>query len=384
MSMKLFDTVSVEENENYTIIYDKEDMSYILTKSLEQLEIEIALVEADNLLKQVNLESDDYMDRWKEFCETTGKPFDITISKEAIISEKEGTTGLFTRFAESINDRFGEINTILHSFAGLNVSKVEGLIADIESGKLVPKKELDRVAKERLQDKWAPFFILGNSLSKSEDIVKYLKEPVDNINNGAYDGFITKHWKIMWSGEAKASKQYKSIQLDLDKLKMKLKIADKQKEDIVISFLIKRFGPKLNMYSMLYTENMDYENKSMLNMGNPFYNNIDILPIPSKYVEDIKPISKDEMLKILKWLVNSNKDIAKAITESKFLFHKYNAKGFLIALLAGIHPIISGLHISTGGRAITTFVTHIGNVTKDMIYYDKLVEELVNTMYETK
>lgn len=382
MSFKLFDTVSIEENMENVI--SNEDMKFILTKSVEQINLEVSLIEAQVLLDQVNLESADYMDRWKEFCETTGKPFDSTISKEALVSEKEGSTGLITRFAESIKDRFGELNTILHTFAGFNVDKVERLISDIESGKLVPKKELDRVTKERLQDKWAPFFVLSNSLAKSEDIIKYLKEPVDNINNGNYDGFISKHWKIMWSGGAKASKQYKSIQLDLDKLKMKLKVSDKQKEDVVISFLIKRFGPKLNMYSMLYTETMDYEGKSMLNTSNPFYNNIDILPIPSKYIEDIKPLSKDEMLKILKWLVKSNRDITKAITESKFLFHKYNAKGFLLSLVAGVHPVISGLHMAHGGRAITTFVTHIGNVTKDMIYYDKLIEELVSAMYESK
>jgi hypothetical protein len=279
---------------------------------------------------------------------------------------------------------FSNINTVLHSFAGYDVDKVERLIADIESGKLVPRKELNRVAMERLQDKWSPFFVFGNSLSKSQDIIDYLKEPVDYLLSGAYDDFITKHWKIAWSTDSNESKRFKSIQLDLKKLKMELKIKDTQKEDVVISFLIKRFGNKLNMYSLLHTNDLGYEGKSNLDVKHPFFNNIDILNIPSKYVETIKPLPKEEMLKVLKWLVNENRDIKKATTEAKILFHKYNAKNFILSAVISVIPHLSIAHQILAGRAFNALITHIGNVSKDMIYYDDLITELVNAMYETK
>lgn len=375
---KLFNQEDIE------LLYGKEDMSFILTKSLEQLQLEFSSIEATLLLQQINMEDDDCIDKWNLFCENTGYKSDLIVSKEAIVSNKEGATSLLTRFTESFKDIFSNINTVLHTFAGYDVDKVERLINDIESGKLVPRKELNRVAMERLQDKWSPFFVFGNSLSKSQDIIDYLKEPVDYLLSGAYDDFITKHWKIVWSVDSNDSKRFKSVQLDLKKLKMELKIKDAQKEDVVISFLIKRFGSKLNMYSLLHTNDLGYDGKSALDVKHPFLNNIDILNIPSKYVETIKPLPKEEMLKVLKWLVSENRDIKKATTEAKVLFHKYNAKNYVLNVVTSVIPHIGIAHQILAARAFNSLITHIGNVTKDMIYYDDLIIELVNAMYETK
>lgn len=364
--------------------YNKEDMTFILTKSLEQIELEVSSIEASLLLQQVDMESDDCINKWYEFCNITGYKSDYNISKEALVSKKEGATSLITRFTESFKDMFSNINTVLHTFAGYDVDKVERLMNDIQSGKLVPRKEIARVTMERLQDKWSPFFVFSNSLSKSQDIINYLKEPVDHLLSGDYDNFITKHWKIAWSVDSNESKRFKSIQLDLNKLKMQLKIKDAQKEDVVISFLIKRFGSKLNMYSFLHTNDLGYEDKSGFDVRHPFFNNIDVLNIPSKYVETIKPLPKEEMLKVLKWLVDSNRDIKKAITEAKILFHKYNAKNFLLNVVTSPIPHIGITHQILAARAFNALITHIGNVSKDMIYYDDLINELVNAMYETK
>lgn len=376
---KLFNNHGSDEN-----TYSKEDMVYLIDKCIEKSNLEISLLEAKVLLEEVSLENDDYIDKWKEFCTVTGMEFDHKISKEALVSKKEGTTSLITRFTEGIMDTFSNINTVLHTFAGYDVDKVERLMNDIESGKLIPRKEINRVTMERLQDKWSPFFVFSNSLSKSQDIIDYLKEPVDHILSGDYDDFITKHWKIAWSVDSNESKRFKSVQLDLKKLKMQLKIKDVQKEDVIISFLIKRFGPKLNMYSFLHTNDLGYEDKSGLDVKHPFFNNIDILNIPSKYVETIKPLPKEEMLKVLKWLIDSNRDIKKAITEAKILFHKYNAKNYILNVVTSVTPYVGITHQILAARAFNSLITHIGNVSKDMIYYDDLINELVNAMYETK
>lgn len=372
--------------ENYpTDTTSAEDYDFIFEKETDKVDKLYKITEAMVMLESINVESEECIDKWKMFCETTGLPYDLNISKEAIVSKKEGTTGLLTRMFNSVVDTITDINTVLHTFAGFNISEIESLKEDLEKGNLVPRKEMPRIKKEKLQDQLASFFVLGNSLNKgTDDLIEYMKEPVDNLISGKYEDFISKHWKIMWNTDANKAKEYAGLRLDLSNLKMELKISNSQKEDILISFLVKRFSSKLYMYSLFRSDDLSYKDRENIDFSNPYNDNIDILDIPSKYIEDIKILDKKEIIKLLDWAIKENRDIIKAITESKVLFHKYNTKAYLLNIVTSLNPTVSVMHQLMGGRMLKSLITHIGNVSRDIIYYDKLIRDLVYAMYERK
>lgn len=212
-----------------------------------------------------------------------------------------------------------------------------------------------------------------------------MNEPIDTIIDGKYEDFMINYWKINLKLKADDAKQYSVLKLDLSKLKMKLKISKEQEKDVIISFLVKRFYSKLYMYSFMYSENLKYEDKpSSVDFKHPFLNNVDILNIPSKYIGDIKPFSTKDSIALIENLLDRNKDVKKAISMSKELFIKYSGKAYFFNILTSISLTTSLIHALSVGRSFHHLITSLGNMSKDMIKYDTLVIEIINTMYERK
>lgn len=363
----------------------KDNLSYVLDEIIysheHKLELEEALYEVENLsVEDTNFERD-----WKSFCDRTGYPFEEGLSREALVSKKEGSTGILKRALHQMIDLKDDILTVFTSFAGYDVKKIEALKTKIANGELVPKKELDRVSKEKLQAKLATFFVLGNSMKSSDDLIKYMSEPVDDILSNKYDSLFSKQWKAIWSTDPdELAKKVKpsSINLDFKKFKMPLKISDEQQKNVMISFVYKRFYRKLHMYSLYVNQDMRSEDNTKL--SHPFGNNVDILEILSKYLEDIKPWNDAETIKLLDFAINKNTDIKKAVTEAKVLFHKYSAKKFVAGILGNAIPHLAIAYAILISRSHNAIITHIGNMSKEMIYYDKTITDIIMAMYETK
>lgn len=312
---------------------------------------------------------------------------ELKISTEAIISEKEASSaGVLTRIWHNMVDTKDDILTVFNAFAGYNTSKIEEYLSMIEKGELVPKKEISSKDQEHLQNKLAAFFVLGYSMkSGSKDLIAYMDKPVKDLISGKYDELYSKQLKSIFSSApeelTKTVKPF-ATNLDLKKIKMPLKISGKQLDHVPISFLVKRFYHKLYMYSLVVTTEFTGEDRG--SMSNPFLNNIDILDIPSKYLEDIKPFNKSEAITLLKYGIKGSRDIKSAISKAKYLFVTYGVKNQLTKTIMGLLPTLTPTFMLLVGRAFNVITTHLGNVSKDMIYYDKFIITIIDAMYERK
>ena len=383
MHNKLFDINSRDDNgidKNLSIEEARENIEFILDKHVELTEEAIDIVIAENLLDTISVED---TSNWDMFCDETGYPKEENLSTEAIISKKEGATTLLSRLWHKVTDIGDDIMTVFNAFNGYKVEELEILLVKIKKGELVPRKNIPRVNHLKLQDKFATFFVTGNSLKNSKDLIAYMDEPVQQLLSGAYNDFMSKHWKIMWTVQPEDAQQYKSINLNFKKFKMSLKIVDEEKENILMSFLVKRFYKKLYMYTM-YKPGRKVSKDEASIFDHVYDNNIDILPIPNKYLEDIKPLPQKEMIELLTYCIKSERDIKTATREAKTLFVKYGIKNYLAKAITSITAVTAISNALLAARAFNVFVTHLGNVSKDMIYYDKMIIQLVNAMYEKK
>jgi len=151
----------------------------------------------------------------------------------------------------NLTDLKDDVVTVFNTFNGYDSSKLEDILSDIKTGKLIPEKELDKTDQYRLQDKLATFFVTGNSLKNdSKDLIAYMDEPVENLLKGRYNDFMSKHWKTIWTTNPNDAKRYETINLDFKKFRMPLKIEDDEKNFIIMSFLVKRFYHKLYLYTL--------------------------------------------------------------------------------------------------------------------------------------
>ncbi|MGE3593366.1 MAG: hypothetical protein AB7G52_12865 [Arcobacter sp.] len=380
MSKKIF---QYTVNNNTNTDKGRKNISYIIEKNIRITNEAMDIIEADIMLDNISTENID--DSWKEFCKITGCIHDTNLSTEAIISKKEGTTSLLTRMWHNLTDLKDDIVTVFNTFSGYDSSKLEDMLSDIKTGKLIPKKELGKTDQYRLQDKLATFFVTGNSLKNgSKDLIAYMDEPVENLLKGRYNDFMSKHWKTMWTTNPNDAKRYETINLDFKKFRMPLKIEDDEKNFIIMSFLVKRFYHKLYLYTLYIPSGKKEKRGEESWFSHSYLNNIDILNIQDKYIEEIKPLDTKSTIDLLEYCIKKEKDISKAISESKKLFYLYGVKNNLLKVITGITQITSSAHAVLAGRAFNVFITHLGNVSKDMIYYDKLVLDLIDSMYEKK
>lgn len=340
------------------------------------------------LFEKVNIESDINVSRELLTIELDNvinhSDNNVNISTEAIVSEDEGKTSFFDRAKQSLIDAKDKVVGVANLFMGYDTRKLEEYLQRLEDGTLVPRKQLSNKNQDKLKNKLATFFVLGNSMRDSKDLIDYMNEPVENFLSGKYQDLMSKQFKSLFNPNTRSSKyKYKptSINVNLDKLKMDTKLNDNQKDDILISFLIKRFYHKLYLYTLVVTDDLSSE-KGFEWFDHKFLNNVDIIEIQDKYLEDIVVWDKEDVKALLNWGIKKNRDIQAAVDKSKLIFMGYNIKSYFQNILYGLTgPLSAGIYLLFG-RFTNNLTSHTANVMKEIIWYDKFIISIIDAMYE--
>lgn len=306
------------------------------------------------------------------------------LSTEAIVSEDEGKTSFFDRAKQSLIDAKDKLVGVTNLFMGYDTRKLEEYLEMLNQGMLVPRKQISNKNQDKLKNKLAAFFVMGNSIRDSKDLIDYMNEPVENFLSGKYQDLMSKQFKSLFNPNTRSSKyKYKptSINVDLTKFKMDLKLNDNQKDDIIISFLVKRFYHKLYLYTLIVTDDLSSE-KGFEWFDHKFLNNVDIIDIQDKYLEDIVVWDKEDVKALLNWGIKKNRDIKSAVDKSKIIFMGYNIKAYFQNILYGLAgPLATGVYLLFG-RFTDNLTSHTANVMKEIIWYDKLILDIIDAMYE--
>ena len=306
------------------------------------------------------------------------------LSTEAVVSESEGKTSFFDRAKQSLIDAKDKVVGVANLFMGYDTAKLEKYLDMLENGTLVPRKTISNKNQEKLKNKLAAFFVLGNSMNNSKDLIEYMNEPVEQLLSGKYQDLMSKQFKSLFNPNTRSSKyKYKptSINVDLSKIKLDLKLNDNQKDDILISFLVKRFYHKLYLYTLVVSDDISID-EGFEWFDHKFLNNVDIVEIQDKYIDDITVWDKSSVKDLLTYGIKKSRDIKSAVDKSKLIFVGYEVKSYFQGILLGLSgPLVGGLYLLFG-RFTGNLTAHTANVMKEIIWYDKLILDIIDAMYE--
>ena len=314
----------------------------------------------------------------------SNEDMEASLTLENIVEEKQ-TLG--TKLKKFLDRQIAALTEDLHSLVALgsllkkyNTNKLEYLKDKIANGELVPKNYITMSDQTRLNKKLGIFYAMGYDLKTStKGLIEFLNYPIDLV---VKDKLYHETIRYVYDNLV----QSKSNEVNLKKSDASIKILDKFKSikfnsnvrDIKVVVLVKYLSNEISLVSITQTNDK----------GTDIHTDI----VPAKMQKDINPLDKNEVLKLIDFGISNKDRISELSSITKNQLLREIIKSIRSQLATSFYNFIFSIfsfrrrlrQVFLADRFYANMWRHLLILNKEVLTYDKLIIDYINSTYERK